>query len=150
MKAELSVERCSWRTHRARKPPFFARRLDRRAVIAPKGQSDKDLAQERRAEFAAACKVLKVSHPEVLDYPDGGLAQQDFYAMIGVLVGRLRAWRPHVVLTFGADGGVNLHRDHTIIGLAATAAFHWAGRSAYFPGSQPYAPQKLYYSGTPL
>lgn len=114
------------------------------------GQSDHALAHERRAEFAAACRVLHVTHSEILDYPDGGLAQQDFYAMIGSLVERIRVWRPHVVLTFGGDGGVNLHRDHTIIGLAATAAFHWAGRSAYFPVSQPYASQKLYYSGTPF
>jgi LmbE family N-acetylglucosaminyl deacetylase len=56
------------------------------------------------------------------------------------------------VLTFGGDGSVNLHRDHTIVSAASTAAFHWAGRSEFFPdqGLVPYEPQKLYYASTPF
>ena len=48
-----------------------------------------------------------------------------------------------------------MHRDHTMVGLMATAAFHWAGRSFFAPEQlQPdgdltiYAPQKLYYAST--
>lgn len=113
--------------------------------------SSEELAQLRRAEFDAAGKVLGLAHAEILHYPDGSLDRQNFYDLIRVLVGKIRERRPHVVLTFGSDGGVNLHRDHTIVSLAATAAFHWAGRSQLFPeAGSPYAPQKLYYSCTPF
>lgn len=112
-----------------------------------------DLGQIRRAELEAASQVLGVTRHEVLHYPDGELARQDFYAMVGVVVEHIRRWRPQVVLTFGADGGVNLHRDHTVISAVATAAFHWSNRPEIFP-EQPelprYAPQKLYHSSTPF
>jgi LmbE family N-acetylglucosaminyl deacetylase len=112
--------------------------------------SDEELATLRRDEFNAAAKLLALTHAEVLDYPDGKLHQQNFYELTGVLVEKIRRHRPQVVLTFGGDGGVNLHRDHTIISLAATAAFHWAGRPQFFPeAGAPYAPQKLYYASTP-
>ncbi len=112
--------------------------------------SDEELADLRRNEFSAAAALLNVTYTEVLDYPDGKLDQQNFYELAGVLIEKIRKYRPQVVLTFGGDGGVNLHRDHTIISLAATAAFHWAGRAQLFPGAgTPYAPQKLYYSNTP-
>jgi LmbE family N-acetylglucosaminyl deacetylase len=112
--------------------------------------SDEELAQLRRDEFAAAARLLNITHAEVLDYPDGKLDQQNFYELTGVLVEKIRTYHPQVVLTFGGDGGVNLHRDHTIISLAATAAFHWAGRAQFFcDAGTPYASQKLYYSSTP-
>ena len=116
---------------------------------------DAELGRMRRAELAAACEILGVTHYEVLHYPDGELAQQDFYALAGVIAERIRSARPQVVLTFGGDGNVNLHRDHTMVSAATTAAFHWAGRPEFFPeqtqrGLTPYAPQKLYYASTPF
>jgi len=117
------------------------------------GMDDNDaLGRKRRAELAAACEVLGVTRHEVLHYPDGELPRQDFYQMVGEIVARIRTWRPQVVLTFGGDGGVNLHRDHTAVSAAATAAFHWAGRAEFFPEQNlaAYAPQKLYYSTTPF
>jgi LmbE family N-acetylglucosaminyl deacetylase len=116
-----------------------------------KATSSEELALLRRDEFAAAAKLLNITHSEVLDYPDGKLDQQNFYELTRVLVEKVRRYRPQVVLTFGGDGGVNLHRDHTIISLAATAAFHWAGREQLFPeAGAPYASQKLYYANTPF
>lgn len=110
-----------------------------------------DLGKLRRAEMDAACAVLGVTQHEVLDYPDGALAQQNFEEMVRVVVERIRRWRPQVVLTFGGDGSVNLHRDHTVISAVATAAFHWAGRAEIFPEAGPaYAPQKLYYASPPF
>lgn len=110
-----------------------------------------DLSKVRREEMAAACAVLGVTHCEVLDFPDGALYQQSFQEMAGVVVNRIRRFRPHVVLTFGADGGVNLHRDHTMISAVTTAAFHWAARPELFPGDLPaWSPCKLYYSSTPF
>lgn len=115
-------------------------------------EDNAELGRKRRAELDAACGVLGVTRHEVLHYPDGELAQQDFYQLTGEIAARIRAWRPHVVLTFGGDGAVNLHRDHTVVSAASTAAFHWAGRTESFPEQNlaPYAPQKLYYSSPPF
>jgi LmbE family N-acetylglucosaminyl deacetylase len=94
------------------------------------GQTNEQLAALRREEFASACTALQVSEATLLQYPDGELWQQPFLLLVGVLVEAIRRFRPHIVLTFGGEGGVNQHRDHTMVSLAATAAFHWAGRSA--------------------
>lgn len=115
-------------------------------------ESNADLGRKRRAELAAACELLSVTRHEVLHYPDGELMHEDFYRLTGDMVARIRALRPHVVLTFGGDGGVNLHRDHTMVSAATTAAFHWAGRAEFFPkqAHAPWSPRKLYYAGTPF
>src|SRR5271170_7121420 len=118
-------------------------------------RSSDELAQRRRKEFAAALAVLGVDHGEVLAYPDGQLVTQDFPSVTAVLVERIRRFRPHVVLTFGGDGNVNLHPDHTMVCFFATAAFHWAGRSNFAPeqlaaGLVPYRAQKLYYAVAPF
>jgi len=114
-----------------------------------------ELAALRRQEFAAALRVLDVDHGEVLAYPDGELARQDFVGITTELVERVRRFRPQVVLTFGGDGNVNLHPDHTMVCFFSTAAFHWAGRSNFAPeqiaaGLLPYRPQKLYYAVAPF
>lgn len=115
-------------------------------------EDNAELGRRRRAELAAACRLLGVTGHEVLRYPDGELPRQDFYALAGEITKRIRRIRPQVVLTFGGDGSVNLHPDHTMVFAAATAAFHWAGRPEFFPepGLEPYAPQKLYYASTPF
>lgn len=112
---------------------------------------DQELGALRREEMAAACAVLGVTQCEVLHYPDGALAQSNLLEMTAVVVERIRRLRPHVVLTFGGDGGVNLHRDHTVVSAITTMGFHWAGRAEMFPGGlPPWSPQKLYYSSTPF
>jgi len=118
-------------------------------------RNDDELAQLRRQEFAAALRVLGVAGGEVLAYPDGGLLRQDFAAVTTVLVERIRRFRPHVVLTFGGDGNVNLHPDHTMVSFFSTAAFHWAGRTNFAPeqladGLLPFRAQKLYYAAAPF
>jgi LmbE family N-acetylglucosaminyl deacetylase len=114
-----------------------------------------ELGHIRRAELADAATVLGLTSYEVLDYPDGELLRQDFYAFTGEIVKRIRSLRPHVVLTFGGDGAANLHRDHTMTCMVTTAAFHWAARAIYFPeqleqGIKLYMPQKLYYLSSPF
>lgn len=118
-------------------------------------RSDQELGQLRRREFAAALRVLGVDHGEVLNYPDGGLVNQDFATVTTDLVERIRRYRPHLVLTFGGDGNVNLHPDHTMVSCFTTAAFHWAGRTNFAreqigAGLLPYRAQKLYYSAAPF
>lgn len=110
-----------------------------------------ELAAMRRGEFAAGLRVLGVDHGEVLHYPDGRLPSQDFLSVATALAERIRRLRPQVILTFGGDGGVNLHHDHAMASFFATAAFHWSGSETFAPkqiqeGLLPYSPQKLYYS----
>lgn len=113
-------------------------------------KSDSDLAEMRRAEFAASCSLLKVSRPVVLDYPDGQLYLQQLNRVVYELTRQLRQFRPQVVMTFGVDGGVTGHPDHSMAGIFTTLAFQWAGRSNRYAdqlsaGLQTHRAQKLYY-----
>jgi LmbE family N-acetylglucosaminyl deacetylase len=115
--------------------------------------TDHELAALRRKEFAVSCEILKVSRGIVLDYPDGQLHRQDLYRVVCDLTLHLREFRPHVVLTFGPEGSVTGHTDHSMASVFASLAFHWAGRNNRYPdqfkdGITPHRAQKLYYSTT--
>jgi len=117
-------------------------------------KSNEELAAMRRNEFAASCKLLKVTQGTVLDYPDGGLDRQDFQAAVADLVKRIRELRPEVIVTMGPEGAITAHPDHSMVSIFATMAFHWAGRTNRFTsqlenGLSPHRAQKLYY-GTAL
>jgi LmbE family N-acetylglucosaminyl deacetylase len=113
-------------------------------------QTSEELAELRRAEFAASCKLLGVTRGEVLDYPDSKLDSVNLPDAVRDLVLRIRQIRPQVILTFGADGGLTGHVDHAMAGTFATLAFEWAGRPDRYPeqleqGLSPHRVQKLYY-----
>ena len=113
-------------------------------------RTNEELARLRTAEFMASCKLLGVSHGEVLSYPDGQLDRANFFEVVGELVARVRKIRPQVMLTFGTDGGLTGHPDHAMAGVFATQAFQWAGRPDRYPdqlarGLAPHCAQKLYY-----
>jgi LmbE family N-acetylglucosaminyl deacetylase len=111
--------------------------------------SNKELGHMRRAEFEASCAVLGVQHNELLDYQDGKLEFADFSKLAGELVERIRRIRPHVMLTFGGDGGLNTHPDHILASAATNAAFHWAGSAKRYIGhGDPFQPQRLYHLST--
>jgi LmbE family N-acetylglucosaminyl deacetylase len=114
-------------------------------------RSDEELAAIRRAEFAASCRILEVTEAQILDYPDGALSRTDFFAVVGDLTRRVRAIRPHLILTMGPEGAVTGHSDHAMASVFATMAYHWAARSDRYPeqlndGLKPHRAQKLYYS----
>jgi LmbE family N-acetylglucosaminyl deacetylase len=113
-------------------------------------KNDSELADMRRKEFAASCEILGVSEGIVLDYPDGQLYRQDLYRVVCDLTSHIRRFRPHVLLTFGSDGGVTGHPDHSMAGVFASLAFQWAGRTNRYPDQlkddiAPHRTQKLYY-----
>jgi LmbE family N-acetylglucosaminyl deacetylase len=113
-------------------------------------KNDAELADRRREEFAAACQILKVSEGMVLDYPDGQLYRQDLHRVVCDLTLRIRRFRPHLLLTFGPDGGMTGHPDHSMAGIFAALAFQWAARSNRYPdqlrdGVGPHRTQKLYH-----
>jgi len=114
-------------------------------------RNDEELVAMRRKEFAASCEILKVSYPVILDYPDGQLYRQDLHKVVGELTKHVREFRPQVIMTFGSEGGVTGHRDHSLASVFATLAFHWAGRKTFHPdqltgGTTPHRAQKLYYA----
>lgn len=92
-------------------------------------KSDQELAETRKREFAASCEILQVSRPVILDYPDGQLYRQELNRVVYELTLQVRNFRPHVMLTFGAEGGVTGHPDHSMAGTFAALAFHWAARA---------------------
>ncbi|MGH9502524.1 MAG: PIG-L deacetylase family protein [Terriglobales bacterium] len=113
--------------------------------------NDQELGAKRREEFAAACKVLKVSQGMVLDYPDGQLHRLDLQRVVSDLTLRIREFRPQIVLTFDPAGGVTGHTDHSLASVFATLAFHWAGRNNRFIDQlsgpvTPHRAQKLYHA----
>ena len=108
--------------------------------------SAKQLGQTRRAEFEASCKVLGVTNYEVLDYHDGQLEHEHLSELAAGLVSHIRRLRPHVIITFGLDGGLNTHPDHTTVSAATSAAFHWSGSpKRYITIGDLWQPQRLYY-----
>lgn len=114
-------------------------------------KSDQELSEMRRKEFAASGEVLRVGRGIVLDYPDGKLHRIDLYNVVCELTRQIREFRPHVLISFGTEGGVTGHTDHAMAGVAASLAFQWAGRNNRFPdqikdGVEPHRTQKLYYT----
>jgi LmbE family N-acetylglucosaminyl deacetylase len=108
-----------------------------------------ELGAMRRAEFAASCRLLGVAHHELLDYQDAQLEFTNFSQAAAKLVERIRRFQPHIVLTFGGDGGMNTHPDHTLVSAFTTAAFHWAGQTKRFPALGPvHTAQRLFYVTT--
>ena len=96
-------------------------------------QTPAELGQMRRVEFAASCRVLGVSHHELWDYEDGQLEFADFSVTAGRLVAKIREFKPDVVLTFGSDGAVNTHPDHSMVSAFTSNAFHWAASAKRYP-----------------
>ncbi len=95
--------------------------------------SGAELGAMRRKEFVESCKLLGIAHYEVLNYQDAQLEFANFSEVAGLLTERIRTWRPDVVLTFGGDGALNTHPDHSLVSFFTTAAFHWGGTAEALP-----------------
>jgi LmbE family N-acetylglucosaminyl deacetylase len=113
-------------------------------------KSDQELAALRREEFAAACHILGVKRGIILDYADGQLHRLDLYSVVCEVTRQVRQFRPHVMITFGPEGAVTAHPDHSMASIFATLAYHWAGRTNRYQdqfkdGLVAHRTQKLYY-----
>jgi LmbE family N-acetylglucosaminyl deacetylase len=112
-------------------------------------ESGPELGEIRREEFRASCEVLGVTKHELMDYQDGQLEFVAFSVAAGRLVERMRRFRPDVVITFGGDGGLNTHRDHVMVSMLTTAAFHWSAQARRYPElGEPHKAQRLYHLST--
>ncbi|WP_419807024.1 PIG-L deacetylase family protein [Terriglobus sp.] len=83
----------------------------------------------------------------MLDYQDGQLEFADLHEAGRKLVQRMRTWKPDVVLTFGLDGGLNLHPDHATVSAVTSIAFRWSARAKRYPelGLEPWTPRRLFH-----
>jgi len=88
------------------------------------------LAPIRERELHAAAAVLGVRQVHFLDYVDGELARVDQGEAIGKIAALLRSVRPHVVVTFAADGAYG-HPDHIAISQLTGAAVVAAADNSY-------------------
>jgi LmbE family N-acetylglucosaminyl deacetylase len=116
-------------------------------------KNDHELAAIRRKEFAKSCEILGIDRGVVLDYADSKLHRLDLYSVVDELVRHIREFRPQVVITFGPEGAVTGHTDHSMVSVFTTLAYTWAGRNNRYPdqfvdGVKPHAAQKLYYATT--
>jgi LmbE family N-acetylglucosaminyl deacetylase len=106
------------------------------------------LGRIREAELHAAAEALgfDAGAVEFLDYRDGELDQAEPDEAVTRIVRALRARRPQVVITFGADGAYG-HPDHIAISQFTTAAVMAAADSNYDrrAGQNPHRVEKLYY-----
>jgi LmbE family N-acetylglucosaminyl deacetylase len=104
------------------------------------------LGKMRREELRRSCEVLGVAHHEAMDFHDGRLEFVELPVAAGLLVERMRQFKPDVVLTFGGDGGLNLHPDHMMTSMLTTAAFHWSWQPKRYPeAGGPHKAKRLYY-----
>jgi LmbE family N-acetylglucosaminyl deacetylase len=111
------------------------------------------VAKTREAELRDACKTLGVKEVTFLDYVDKDLDRARPEEAIGKIVAQLRRVKPHVVVTFGPEGGYG-HTDHIAISQFALSACIAAANPAYMTnGSAPtngvHAVSKMYYMAWP-
>jgi LmbE family N-acetylglucosaminyl deacetylase len=112
-----------------------------------------ELAKIREGELRAAAAVLGVRELSLLDYRDQDLDRANPREAVECIVRHVRRVRPHVVVTFGPDGGYG-HPDHIAISQFTTAAIVAAADPAFvvdaavaaFPS---HAVSKLYYLAWP-
>ena len=106
------------------------------------------IAAVREAELRLACERLGISQVRCLDHVDGTLADAEFSVLVAEVAEVICEFRPHVVITFGADGGYG-HPDHVTISAVTTAACQRAsgpGRRADRTVTRPLRPPpQLYY-----
>jgi LmbE family N-acetylglucosaminyl deacetylase len=108
-----------------------------------------ELATIRRAELAAAARILGIGALATPGHGDGMLRDVDPDRLVGEIVLFLRTHRPGVVVTFGPEGAPTGHRDHRAISRAATAAYFLAGLPTEYAEQlrevEPFSPARLYY-----
>jgi LmbE family N-acetylglucosaminyl deacetylase len=83
--------------------------------------NQEEMAKIRANELQTACSIIRCEIIQYLDYPDGGLDKADFKLLVRKLAVKIEQCHPEIILTFGKEG-ISGHKDHVIIGEAATAA----------------------------
>ena len=85
------------------------------------GHDVEQLRHIRAGELADAARVLGIRDLVLLDHEDGMLPWIDHARLEADILGAIRRFRPHVVLTFDEDG-LYWHPDHIAVHERTTAA----------------------------
>ena len=128
----------------------------------PEEETRPRLGEIRREELRAACAALGVDEVHFLGFHDSGMAgaesnddpgsfwRADVNAAVGRVVERIRAFRPHVVVTYDANGGYG-HPDHVQTHRVTLLAVEAAYLPVMYPGTgEPWRVSKLYYTAFPI
>jgi LmbE family N-acetylglucosaminyl deacetylase len=107
------------------------------------GHDEEEVAQLRLAELRQSCKILGVSHLELLGYHDSGMPDWEYKnrpdAFCNVpldevadrIVGLIAQYQPQIVISYD-DKGMYQHPDHVHAAQAAAAAVAKSGTPAKF------------------
>ncbi|MEV7004543.1 PIG-L family deacetylase [Streptomyces sp. NPDC093982] len=115
---------------------------------------------QRGAELAEALRILGAGEPRMLGYADAGaphsapgrprLCDAPLDESVGRLVAHIRQFRPRIVLTHDAYGGLTGHPDHVHTHRVTTLAVQEAGLERLHPGAgAPWQPSALYLATHP-
>src|SRR5215212_5282770 len=128
--------------------------------IAPDtGVSAEALGEVRERELREACKILGITHLELLGYRDSGMvgtadnehprafARADLNEATARLAELVRKYRPQVLVTYDENGFYG-HPDHINAHRITVGAYELAADAAHPSpsGLAPWAPAKLYYT----
>jgi LmbE family N-acetylglucosaminyl deacetylase len=100
----------------------------------------------RERELRAAAEVLGVRELRLLGFLDGEVDQVEWAPAVARIAGHVRALRPHVVVTFPADGSYG-HPDHIAISQLAGAALVAAAEPGFGADAPepPHVVDKFYW-----
>lgn len=114
----------------------------------------------RGAELAEAVRVLGAGEPRMLGYADARVPQSapgsprlcdaPLDESVGRLVAHIRQFRPEIVVTHDAYGGVTGHPDHVHTHRVTALAVQAAGLERLYPeAGDPWQPSALYLATHP-
>ncbi len=109
----------------------------------------------RATELAQALQILGAGRPRMLGYADARVPRSapgaarfcdaPLDAAVRELVAQLREFRPEIVLTHDAYGGLSGHPDHVHTHRVTLLAFQAAGLERLYPDAgEPWQPRALY------
>jgi len=115
---------------------------------------------QRAAELAEALRILGVGAPRMLGYADARAPQSapgrarlcdaPLDETVGELVAHLREFRPEIVVTHDAYGGLPGHPDHVHTHRVTMLAVQAAGLERLYPDAgEPWRPSALYLATHP-
>jgi LmbE family N-acetylglucosaminyl deacetylase len=105
------------------------------------GHDEQEVAQLRLAELRQSCKILGVSHLELLGYHDSGMPDWEYKnrpdafcnipldVVAGRIGGLIAEYQPQIVISYDPKG-MYQHPDHVHAALAAEAAVAKSGTPA--------------------
>jgi LmbE family N-acetylglucosaminyl deacetylase len=101
----------------------------------PEGVEDPAFGDVREAELICAAQKIGLDEVSVLDgYPDGGVADLPFEALVEDIATWLANRRPQAVITFGPHG-VTGHPDHVVVGSATRWAIERLAENGIAPNA---------------